>query len=190
MYAHPQYAAGSTLAPLRLTMPSTSVSRVIRAPQQDIWALLSDIEHANKWNRAWTGIRFTSGQTHGSGTTFRAAMGDGDDSFDFEVCEWSAPERIAFCPIRHPGEMYSITLESHKFEVRALTDGESEVTITAKARAHGIRGRIMAMFFWSGHQEEGLNTALDSIQTIFEPDFIPESATSEHEHTTTTTIEE
>jgi len=177
MYAHPQSAAGATPVQRRLTMPTTSVSRVISVPQKDVWALLSDIEHANKWNRAWSSIRFTSGQTHGSGTTFRAAMGGGDDAFDFEVCDWSAPERIAFCPVRGPGELYSITLDRHVFEVRPLTDGESEVTITAKASAHGLRGRFIAMFFWSGHQQDGLNTALDSIQSVFEPDFVADRNT-------------
>lgn len=161
-------------------MPTTSVSRVIPAPQKDVWALLSDLEHANKWNRAWTSIRFTSGQTHGSGTTFRATMQGGDDAFDFEVCEWSAPERVAFCPIRRPEELYSITLDAHVFEVRALSDSESEVTITAKASAHGLRGRFISMFFWSGHQQEGLNVALDSIQAIFEPEVAAHSPDSEH----------
>ena len=121
-------------------------------------------------------------------------MGGGDDAFDFEVCDWSAPERIAFCPIRQPSEMYSITLDKHIFEVRALTAGESEVTVTAKARAHGIRGRVIAMFFWSGHQQEGLNVALDSIQTVFEPNFAADREASEHDHghdhERTTTIEE
>lgn len=184
MYAHSISTAGTALAQPRLTMPSTSVSRVIGAPQAAIWALLSDIERANKWNRAWTSIRFTSGQTHGSGTTFRATMQGGDGAFDFEVCDWSAPERIAFCPIRRPEEIYSITLDSHVFEVRALTDGESEVTITAKASAHGLKGRFVAMFFWSGHQEEGLNTALDSIQRIFEPEAFADTPASSEQITT------
>jgi len=180
MYAHSQHVAGSTPAPYRLTMPTTSVSRAVKAPQSAIWALISDIEHANKWNKAWSSIQFTSGQTHGTGTTFRATMGAGEDAFDFEVCDWSAPERIAFCPIRGSEELYSITLDSHVFEVRALTDGQSEVTITARASAHGLRGRFIAMFFWSGHQQDGLNTALDSIQSVFEPDFVPQRSTSEH----------
>lgn len=187
MYAHSQCPAGTTLAHYRLTMPTTSVSRVVKAPQASIWAVLSDIEHANKWNKAWSSIRFTSGQTHGAGTTFRATMEGSDNAFDFEVCDWSAPERIAFCPIRVPGEMYSMTLDSHTFEVRALSEDESEVTITARASAHGVRGRVIAVFFWSGHQQDGLNAALDAIQTVFEPDFVSEHAKSDD---TTTTIDE
>ena len=139
--------------------------------------MLSDIEHAGRWNKAWTDIRFTSGQTHGAGTTFRATM-EGGGAFDFEICDWSAPERIAFCPIRSLGELYSITLDSHIFEVRSLTNDECEVTITAKASAHGVRGRVIAMFFWSGHQEDGLNVALDAIQSVFEPDFVPRGSTT------------
>jgi uncharacterized protein YndB with AHSA1/START domain len=186
MYAHPQSRAGSTLAKHRLTMPTTSVSRVIKAPQGAIWNVLSDIEHADRWNKAWTSIRFTSGQTHGTGTTFRATMGDEGDAFDFEICDWVAPERIAFCPIRAPEELYSITLDSHVFEVRPLTEGDSEVTITARASAHGVKGRFVAMFFWSCHQRDGLNSALDAIQSAFEPGFVPERPDSEH----ITTIEE
>lgn len=187
MYAHPRSKAGSTPAQYRLNMPTTSVSRIIAAPQGAIWAVLSDIEHANRWNKAWISIRFTSGQTHGTGTTFRATMEGGEDAFDFEVCDWSAPERIGFCPIRSPGELYSITLDSHVFEVRVLSDNESEVTITAKASAHGVRGRVIAMFFWSGHQQDGLNAALDAIQSVFEPDFVPERTKSDE---ATTTIDE
>jgi uncharacterized protein YndB with AHSA1/START domain len=182
MYAHPRSSAGSTLAEYRLTMPRMSVSRVIGAPQDAIWGVLSDLEHAYRWNKAWTSIRFTSGQTHGAGTTFRATM-EGGDTFDFEVCDWSAPERIAFCPIRGPEEVYSITLDSHVFEVRTLADHESEVTITAKARAHGVKGRVISMFFWSGHQQDGLNTALDAIQSVFEPDFVSKRSNSEDSYT-------
>ena len=45
-------------------------------------------------------------------------------------------------------------------------------------RAHGVRGRVIAMFFWSGHQEDGLNVALDAIQSVFEPDFVPRGSTT------------
>jgi uncharacterized protein YndB with AHSA1/START domain len=151
-------------------MPTTKVSRVIRAPQADVWALLSDVEHANRWNHAWTAIEMTSTQTHGVGTRFRAQMEGSDDSFEFEICDWSAPERIAFCPIREPYERYSITLDSHVFQVRAVSDEESEVSITARASASGLRGRLVAMFFWATHQEDGLNHALDAIQRVFQPE--------------------
>ncbi|MEO8458047.1 MAG: SRPBCC family protein [Chloroflexota bacterium] len=151
-------------------MPTTSVSRPIHATQQQVWDLLSDLEHAARWNKAWTRIDFTSTQHHGVGTTFRAAMEGTIQTFDFEVCDWSAPDRIAFCPIREADESYSIELEQHTFEVRALSDTESEVTITARASVHGIRGIVMGTFFWAGHQRQGLDYALDSIQEIFQPE--------------------
>jgi len=149
-------------------MPTASLSRVIQAPQQDVWVLLSDIRQATRWNKYWAGIEFQSTQTHGAGTRFAATTEDGD-SFVFDVCEWDAPRRIAFCPVRAADERYSITLESHVFEVGALSDGSCELTITAKASARGFRGRLIAMFFWAGHQKEGLNAALDAIQAVFEP---------------------
>ncbi len=168
-------------------MPTTKVSRIIGASQAQLWALLSDVEHADRWNRAWTEIEMTSAQTHGVGTRFRAKMEGGDDFFEFEICDWSAPERIAFCPVHAAHELYSITLESHVFQVRAISDQESEVTITARATARGLRGRVVSMFFWANHQEGGLNHALDAIQRLFQPELfedeelelLPESSTEE-----------
>jgi len=150
-------------------MPTAFVSRVIQAPQHDIWALLSDVAQAGRWNKYWTRIEFTGNQTHGTGTRFKAITSDGD-AYTFEICDWDAPQRIAFCPVREPGERYGITLDSHAFEVKSLSGDASEVTITANASAHGLRGRIVALFFWAGHQRDGLNTALDSLQAVFEPE--------------------
>jgi uncharacterized protein YndB with AHSA1/START domain len=175
MYAHVLRLPSSALSARRLTMPTTKVSRVIRAPQAAVWALLSDVEHANRWNHAWTAIEMTSGQTHGVGTRFRATMEGSEDSFEFEICDWSAPERIAFCPIRQPLEqLYSITLDSHIFQVRKISEEESEVSITARASASGLRGRLVALFFWATHQEGGLNHALDAIQRVFQPELFPD----------------
>ena len=159
-------------------MPTAAVSRVIHAPQQDIWALLSDVTQARRWNKYWSSIEFTSAQTHGVGTTFRAVT-DGGDSFVFEICDWDAPQRIAFCPIREPGERYSITLDSHVFQVRAVSAEESEVTVTAHASASGLRGRLVAIFFWAGHQRDGLNAALDSLQSVFQPELFPDDKADE-----------
>jgi uncharacterized protein YndB with AHSA1/START domain len=170
MYAQRYLSAPAPPHILCLNMPTTRASRVIRARQSDIWALLSDVEHATRWNRAWSGIEFTSTLSHGVGTRFRARMVGGDETYEFEICDWSAPERIAFCPIHEPFERYSIMLDSHVFEVRSLSQEESEVTITAHASASGLRGRFVALFFWATHQEDGLNLALDSIQAVFEPE--------------------
>ena len=151
-------------------MAQVTVSRLIPAPQADVWAVISDVANARNWNKSWRRIEFTTPQTHGTGTTFRATMGDEDDSYEFEVCEWSAPERIAFCPVVGPLEaQYSISLVSHVFELTPTEEG-TVVELTANAKAHGIRGRVIAMFFWPGHQKEGLEAALDGLSGIFEAD--------------------
>jgi uncharacterized protein YndB with AHSA1/START domain len=152
-------------------MAKVSASRVIHAPQHEVWGVLSDIARATRWNRAWTGIELTTTQTHGAGTGFRARTQDGQ-TFEFQVCEWVVPERIAFCPIREPHERYSITLMSHAFDLRPAVDDATEVTLSANAKASGVRGRIYAMFFWAGHQREGLEAALDSVQSVFEPEAV------------------
>jgi hypothetical protein len=64
---------------------------------------------------------------------------------------------------------YTITLESHVFELKAVEEGTT-VELTANATPHGIRGRIIAALFWPGHQKSGLKDALDSISGIFEPE--------------------
>lgn len=149
-------------------MPRTSVSRPIPGSQRDVWALLSDIANARRWNKTWKQIEITSQQTHGAGTTFRAHT---DDShvFDFEVSEWVAPELISFSPIRDRRERYSITLDSHTFQLRPLSEEDTEVELTARASAHGVRGRFIALLFWSGFQKQGLETALDALEEVFAP---------------------
>lgn len=158
-------------------MPSVSVSRVIGAPREEVWAALSDIASARRWNASWSKIDITSRQTHGAGTTFRAHTEDGR-AFDFEITEWAAPELIAFTPIRDESEYYAVTLESHTFSIEPQGDGHTVVELTARASAHGIMGRLVATFFWPGHQKQGLNDALDAVQAIFEPpdEDLPEAA--------------
>ena len=149
-------------------MARVTVSRLISAPLRDVWAVISDFQNAGRWNKSWSRIELTSSQTHGVGSTFRAHIESGE-SFDFEVCEWSAPERIAFCPIRPEDEpRYAISLDSHVFHLRATEDNETLAGLTANATASGLRGRFVAMFVWPGHQKEGLKTALDSVAAIFE----------------------
>jgi uncharacterized protein YndB with AHSA1/START domain len=148
-------------------MPRVSVSRLIAAPVEDVWAVLSDVANARRWNEAWSTIEFTSASTHGKGTRFRARTA-GDEVYEFEVSEWVAPELIAFTPIREEHERYEVTLERHAFRLRPAGDG-TEVELSADASASGLMGRFVALFLWPGHQKHGLNEALDSLQAIFEP---------------------
>ncbi len=149
-------------------MPKVSVARVIPAPQAEIWAAVSDIVNARRWNTAWTRIEVTTELTHGAGTRFRAHTQSGE-TYDFEVSDWLAPEYIAFSPIRDEDEQYGITLDSHAFRLKAIGEGETMVELIAQATARGLRGRFTAMFFWSGYQKEGLNLALDALEALFEP---------------------
>ena len=149
-------------------MPTAAVTRTIAAPQPDVWAALADIDNARRWNPSWSRIEITSAQRHGLGTTFRAHTGDGD-AFDFEITEWDPPQQIAFSPIRDDSERYSITLESHAFRLRPAGNNQTLIELTARASAHGIRGRFIGLVLWPGYQKHGLSLALDSLQAIFEP---------------------
>ena len=149
-------------------MPTVSVSRAIAASPQEVWAALADIEHAGRWNAAWTRIEFTSPQHAGAGTSFRAMTAD-SDAFEFEVTHWAPPEYIAFAPIRGEDEdTYAVTLESHSFLLRPSSDNATRVELIATASARGLRGRVVGLFLWSGHQKHGLNAALDALQALFE----------------------
>ena len=163
-------------------MPTTSVSRIVAAPQEEVWAALADIANAGRWNTAWPRIEITSSQSQGAGTTFRAHTADGH-AFDFQITDWAPPEYIAFAPVHgEDTERYILTLESHAFLLRPAGDDRTHVELIASASAHGIRGRLIGLFLWSGHQKHGLNTALDGLQALFEPperdDSEPEAETS------------
>lgn len=130
--------------------------------------MLADIENAKQWNRSWDSIEITSTQRHGVGTTFRAHL-EGDMAFDFEIVDWSNNERIAIAPIRDDGERYAMQLEEQIFTLREAPDDMTEIELKAVASVHGVRGRIYGLFFWSGHQQAGLNEALDAIEDTVDP---------------------
>jgi uncharacterized protein YndB with AHSA1/START domain len=148
-------------------MPSTSASRVINAPHDQVWAVLSDIANARRWNTAWSGIEFTSNQTHGPGTRFRAQAEDGN-AYDFVVSAWVAPDYIEFSPIRDETERYGIMLESHAFSLLPQGENATRVELIARSSTHGLRGWITALFFWRGYQKQGLVSALDTLSSVLE----------------------
>lgn len=149
-------------------MPTTSVSRIIPAAVHDIWTVLSDIPNARRWNPAWDKIEFSSNQTHGVGTRFRAHVDD--QRFEFEISDWVVPEFISFTPIRdEQEERYAITLESQAFRLTPLDEGATRVEIISNASTSGVRGLIIGLLFWAGHQKQGLNHALDNVESLFDP---------------------
>lgn len=149
-------------------MPTTSVSRIIAAPVHDIWTVLSDIPSALRWNPSWDRIEFSSNQTHGAGTRFRAHVND--QWFEFEISDWIVPEFISFTPIRsEKEERYAITLESQAFRLTKLDDEATRVEIISHASTSGVRGLLVGLLFWAGHQKQGLVQALDNVESLFEP---------------------
>jgi uncharacterized protein YndB with AHSA1/START domain len=150
-------------------MPATSVSRVINAPRDQLWATLSDIANARRWNSAWSQIEFTSNQTHGPGTRFRTRTAEGE-TFEFEVTAWVAPEYIEFSPVRDESERYNVIMEAQAFHLTSQGDAATAVELIARASTHGIKGWVIGLLFWSGYQKPGLNHALERLASIFEPE--------------------
>jgi len=150
-------------------MPSTSVSRLINASRDAVWAVLSDIANARRWNSAWSRIEFTSKQTHGPETRFRAHTDDGS-TFEFVVSAWVAPEYIEFSPVRDEAERYGVALESQAFRLEAHGEAITLVELIARASTHGVRGFFVGLLFWRGYQKHGLNSALETLNSVFEPE--------------------
>jgi uncharacterized protein YndB with AHSA1/START domain len=152
-------------------MPSTSASRVIAAPREEVWALLSDITNARRWNAAWSSIEFVSNQTHGPNTQFRARTDKGE-AFEFVISAWVVPEYIEFTPVRDETERYGITLESQAFRLNPEGAEATRVDLIARASTHGVKGWLLGLLFWRGYQRQGLNAALEKLDAAFAPEDI------------------
>jgi uncharacterized protein YndB with AHSA1/START domain len=149
-------------------MPTTSASRVINAPLDQVWAALSDIANARRWNSSWSKIELTTKQTHGPGTRFRAQTAEGE-AFEFEVTAWMVPEYIEFTPLRDESERYGVMLESQAFHLTPEGEDATRVELIARASTHGWKGWVIGLLFWRGYQKPGLNHALETLACFFEP---------------------
>ncbi len=152
-------------------MPSVTVSISIPATPEKVWAVVSDVANAQRWNKAWSRIELTTALSEGRGTRFRAHVDDEDGAghaFEFEITEWLAPEHIVFTPIRDPDEeLYQISLDWHAFRIVPLDGENSRVDLTAQATTRGLRGRFAGLLLWPGHQRPGLEEALSSLAELF-----------------------
>ncbi|MCH7892424.1 MAG: hypothetical protein IH921_13060 [Gemmatimonadetes bacterium] len=106
------------------------------------------------------------------GTPFRAHTEDGL-AHDFRISEWAPMEYISFAPVRNEDEdkekRYMLTLESQAFLLRPANDDHTDVTLFATVASHGPRGWFAARIVWPGYQRQGLRSALDALQALFEP---------------------
>ncbi len=152
-------------------MPTTSESRLIAAPVAQVWAAITDLEAAHRWNGAWQRVEYLSSWREGVGTTFRSHTEDGQ-TFDFQISEWEPMKLVTFEPLQDESEedkRYLITLQSQSFMLKPAGDDRTDVTLFATVKAHGLRGWLTARFVWPNYQRQGLRDALDNLQNLFEP---------------------
>jgi len=153
-------------------MPTTSESRTIAAPVAEVWAAITDLEAAHRWNGAWQRVEYLSSQREDVGTPFRAHTEDGL-AHDFQISDWAPMEYISFAPVRNEAEdkekRYMLTLEAQAFLLRPANDDHTDVTLFATVASHGLRGWFAARIVWPGYQRQGLRSALDALQALFEP---------------------
>ena len=152
-------------------MPSVTASISIPATQEKVWAVVSDVGNAQRWNKAWNRIELTTESREGRGTRFLAHVKDedgGEQTSEFEVTEWIAPEYIEFTPVRNPAaEQDQLTIDYHSLRIVPLDEETTRVDLTAEATAHSLRGRFAGMLLWPGHQRPGLEAALSSLARLF-----------------------
>jgi uncharacterized protein YndB with AHSA1/START domain len=162
-------------------MPTSYESRIIAAPVADIWAAITDLEAASRWNGAWHRVEYLSWQREGVGATFRAYNEEGV-GHNFRISEWAPQEFVAFEPLQDEPEErpYLITLQSQSFLLKPADDDHTDVTLFAAVQGHGLRGWITARFVWPSYQRQGLRRALDNLQDLFEPP-LEEDEPEEHE---------
>ncbi len=151
-------------------MPITSESRLIAAPVDRVWAAITDLESAGRWNKAWQRVEYLSMQFDGVGATFRAHTEDGLAQ-DFRISKWAPQEYVEFERLQHEPEEKGnlITVKSQAFHLEHADDDHTKVTLLATAMGHGLRGWLAARFIWPGYQSQGLGAALDALQALFEP---------------------
>lgn len=99
-----------------------AVTVVVAAPQDEVWAALSDWERQSEWIPA-TRVRTTEADGRGVGGGIEAWTGIGRLGFldTMVVTEWDPPQR---CFVRHTGRFVRGT---GGFEVTALDAGLSRV---------------------------------------------------------------
>lgn len=161
---------------------SVYVRKRIAAPPERLWAILSDIEQAMVWNRAWASVKFLTQQHEDVGTRFRAET-EGGASGEFEVVNWAPGEHIAFAA--RPGERQEglwLTVEEHAVYLRPAGGGEeTEVTMAARARGHGFRGWLVSKLVWPGYQRRGLREVLEGLAELAAPTEDPTRGDEEDE---------
>ena len=164
-------------------MPTTYESRTIAAPVGSVWAAIADLEGAARWNHAWRRVEYLSDQREGEGTAFRAHTEDGL-AHDFTISAWVPLQQIAFAPVPDETERrYMITLESQAFHLQPDGEDRTNVSLAATAAGHGLRGWLLARFVWPSYQRQGLRSALDALQALFEP---PEEGSEDTEEAAAT----
>jgi len=149
-------------------VPTVSARRRIDAPIDDVWAVLSDLKNAQRWNSAWENIELEGEGGAGEGAVFVVRSEDGLSN-EFQISAWQPPQHVAFTPHgRHPeGGDYWISVEGQDIYLRPAGAEKTEVTVSATARTHGLRGWMVGLLVWPGFQRKGLKGMLDSLADLF-----------------------
>jgi hypothetical protein len=129
-------------------------SVVIARPIAEVWAFMSDLDHADKWG-LWGKATKTSDGPVGVGTTYRSY--EKGLTADLKTSEWDPPNRMTFWsaifPSRRFGPLRPATLT---FALESLDDSSTRVSRQAGGETHGawkILDRLIAAGI-KGEREE------------------------------------
>jgi uncharacterized protein YndB with AHSA1/START domain len=145
-------------------VPTVRRSRTLRAPPQEVWAIVGDPHHLPRWWPRVTRVEgveddaFTQVLTTPKGVPVRA---------DFEVVE-SAPPRVRRWAQQLVNTPFERVLASSEVEVRLDADGEAatHVAMSLVQRLHGLAALDSFMVRRAGRRQ--LDDALDGLQELVE----------------------
>ncbi len=120
-------------------MPSFTVRRVVAAPAERVWSVVTDWPRHGQWV-ALTTVRTTSERPDGMGARFVGRTGIGPVGFDdpMVVTAWQPPTATqpGRCSVRKAGR---VVLGSATFVVRSLGPNLSELEWTEDLEVAGVR---------------------------------------------------
>lgn len=113
-------------------MPRLSVSTVLDATPEEVWADVADISSHVEWMQDAVAIEFTSGSESGVGTTFDCdtRIGPFRLTDHMEITEWSPGRAMG---VRHVG----------------IVTGTGVFTLTPVTTGRGRRRRTRTRFVWT-----------------------------------------
>lgn len=145
-------------------MPTTSRTRLVDAPVEAVWEIVSDPYHLPRW---WPRVARVEGVEPGAFTQVLKTDKGKSVRADYHVTEFQAPQRCRWTQ-QVAGTPFERLFDAAHTEIRLAPAGErTKVTIELGHRLRGF-ARLGAFMFRRPVRRQ-LDLALDGLATTFRP---------------------